>query len=420
MRFIFPKRSFSSFVGLLPFLGVLLLPWPLIAAGRVSGQIVNGTTGRPASRQTIELLTPAKGKIQQLATAETDADGRFVFDRNDINTAGFYLLQASHQGVNYHNPVRFGKDGNAFESFKIYNSSMAVPDVRITSARFLVRAQGQQVRVEELFALRNRTNPPVSFVNPSGTFRLSLAKDAGQPSVAVAGEMNMPLPQTVQTGTSPGQFSIDYPLKPGLTVVMVAYEADYSAERFSLGDSVPYPIDEAELDVLPATLAIDSRIFKPAGQDEASGGQKLIAGNLQPGETFAATFQGAPLAENGSSQNDETGTVKELPNPMTRLGWPLLGCFLLVLLWAMGVRISKEWTRRDIARPGSPALKELEAKLEKLLDSVANLDELFEAGKLPEKKYWRERLDLKAKLVVLLKKTPPAFLQAYATRHNPR
>jgi hypothetical protein len=58
--------------------------------------------------------------------------------------------------------------------------------------------------------------------------------------------------------------------------------------------------------------------------------------------------------------------------------------------------------------------------LEKLLDSLANLDELFEAGKLPEKKYWRERIDLKAKLVVLLRRTPPSLLQSYASRQNPR
>jgi hypothetical protein len=232
--------------------------------------------------------------------------------------------------------------------------------------------------------------------------------------------MNLPLPQDVEAGNSPGQFSIRYPLKPGLTVVMVAYDADYSSQSFKLAGSVPYPVDQIELDAVPATLAVASPMFHGAGRDSDTGGQRLIAENVKPNETFEASFQGSPLAENGSTENQETGDVKELPNAMTRLGWPLVGCFLLVLLWAMGVRVSKEWTKRDVARPGSPALKELQTKLEKLLDSLANLDELFEAGKLPEKKYWRERLDLKAKLVVLLRKIPPTFLQSYVSRQNPR
>ena len=410
----------SRCIDLLVLLSGFLLPLNLLGAGRIDGQIVNGTTGRPAVRQAVQLLTPAQRKIEQVAVTQTDADGRFTFDQSNIKPARFYLLQASRDGVNYHDPVRFTPDGNAVDNFKIYDASNVEPPLRISSARFLVRAQGNAIRVEELFALQNDTNPPVSYVNANGTFHFRLDKDAGQPSAAVAGEMNLPLPQDVQPGNAAGQFFIRYPLKPGLTVVMVAYEADYSLQSFKLGGSVPYPIDQIELDAVPATLAVASPMFHATGRDSDTGGQRLIAENVKQDETFEASFEGSPLAENGSTENQETGDVKELPNAMTRLGWPLVGCFLLVLLWAMGVRVSKEWIKRDVARPGSPALKELQTKLEKLLDSLANLDELFEAGKLPEKKYWRERLDLKAKLVVLLRKTPPAFLQSYVSRQNPR
>jgi hypothetical protein len=412
--------NYSRCIYLLFLIGGCLLPPSLLGVGRIEGQIVNGTTGRPASQQAVQLLSPAQGKIVQIAATQTDAKGRFVFDRSDVKPASFYLLQASHEGVNYHDPVRFRPDGSAVDNFKIYDASNVEPPLRISSGRFLVRAQGNSIRVEELFALQNDANPPVSYINTNGTFHFKLDQEAGEPSAAVAGEMNLPLPQDVESGSPPGQFFIRYPLKPGLTVVMVAYEADYASESFRLAGSVPYPIDQIELDAVPATLAISSPMFHAAGRDSDTGGQKLIAENVKPDETLEASFQGSPLADNGSAENQETGDVKELPNGMTRLGWPLVGCFLLVLLWAMGVRVSKEWTKRDLARPGSPAVKELQTKLEKLLDSLANLDELFEAGKLPEKKYWRERIDLKAKLVVLLRRTPPSLLQSYASRQNPR
>lgn len=395
---------------------------PLLAAGRIEGQIINGTTQKLAAGQEVQLLAPGNREIHQLAVTHTSAQGRFAFDMDSIKAGSFYLIQAVHDGVNYHHAVRLTTSPNATSDFKIYDSTTKAQPFHVTSARFLIRAQGGKIRVEELYALRNTTDPPVSYVNQNGTFRFNLAGDAGQPSVAVAGEMNMPLPQDAQPGDTPGAYSIQYPLQPGLTVVMVEYEADYSSAAFDLADSVPYPIDQIELDVAPASLAVKSALFKPAGSDADTGGQKLVAANVKPNEIIRASFSGTSLAAPAGSSEESTDqqTVKELPNPITRLGAPLLGCFLLVLLWAMGMRVSREWSRRDAARAGSPAQKELEAKIEKLLDSVANLDELFEAGKLTEKKYWRERLDLKAKIVVLLKMSPPAFIESYATRHNLR
>jgi hypothetical protein len=405
---------------LLTLAGMCLGPSRLVALGRIDGRIIDGTTGRPAAHQPVHLLNPGNGAVRDVAVTRTDRQGHFAFTGTDVSQGDFYLLQAPYEGVDYNEPVRFGPDGSASVNFKVYESTALQPPIHITSARFLVRAQGHTVRVEELFAVRNGAKPPLTYVNPHGTFLFSLAQGAGQPSAAVAGEMNMPLPEQAHSGTAPGQFFIQYPLKPGRTVVMVAYQADYSAGTFEMADSVPYPIDQIEMDVVPSTLGVQSTLFKPDGRDQDTGGQKLLAENVNPGEAIRAGFQGAPLAANGSEDDQESGTVKEEANAMTRLGWPLIGCFLLVLLWAMGVRVSKEWTRQDSARADSPALKELEVKLEKLLDSVANLDELFEAGKLAEKKYWRERLDLKAKLVVLLRHTPPAFLESYATRHNSR
>jgi hypothetical protein len=403
----------------LPLLCLIAASPAWAAETRIQGVVVNGATGRPVAHQDIQLLWPTQDEVRQVAVVETDAQGRYLFDRTDLKTASFYLLQAPYQGVNYNEPVQFNARGIATANFKVYDSTAVEPHFRVKSARFLIRARGDVVQVEELYALENDTNPPLAYVNPNGTFFFQLGKAAGPPTVAVAGEMNLALPQQAERGSAPGQFFIKYPMKPGLTVVMVAYEADYSGQSFSLADSVPYPIDQIEMDVKPAALEVSSPLFEAAGPGSEADSRKLAAVDVKPGEILSAVFQGAPMAPAPSDQGQESGTVKELPNPTTRLGWPLLGCFLLVLLWALGVRVSKEWTHKGQGQPGSPALKELEARLEKLLDSLANLDELFEEGKIPEKKYWRERLDLKARIVVLLRKTPPTLLESYGARHNP-
>jgi hypothetical protein len=89
--------------------------------------------------------------------------------------------------------------------------------------------------VREEYAVQNSRQPPRAYADPKGTFRFQLSAGASQPSVSVTGLLNMQLPHTPGAGKSPGEFSINYPLKPGITIVTVAYEADYSSAEFLLG-----------------------------------------------------------------------------------------------------------------------------------------------------------------------------------------
>ena len=400
---------------------ILLLgsgPALFAAGGKISGQVVNGTTGSPVSNQTLQLLMP-RGGMQQVATAVTDSNGRFVIASSDLATDSFYLLQATFQDVNYHAPVKFDDRGQAQVDITVYDATRTAPPVRIQSARIILHAEGDKVHAQEMFAIRNSADPPRSYVNADGTFLFHLAKTAGDPTAAVAGLMNMALPQPVNPGKGPGDFSIQYPLKPGLTVMMVAYDSDYVSNKLDLSDSVAYPIDSAELLVSPSNLSVDSPLFKAAGADAETGSRKYMAESVPPNAELAASVSGEAVAgEASASQADSE--VKTLPNSMTLLGGPLLACFLLVLLWGLGVRVAKEWPNWKAQQTASQLQKALEAEVEKLFNSLADLDELFATGKIAEKPYWKERLELKARLVVTLKKAPPALLESYAIRHTPR
>jgi len=237
------------------------------------------------------------------------------------------------------------------------------------------------------------------------------------PTVAAVGLLNMPLPQNAQKGKSPGDFYITYALKPGTNVLMVAYETDYSSQKFSLSDSVEYPIERMQLFVVPSTLSVKSRLFSPAGQDTETGAQIYEASALKAGTAFSAELSGQPAAateEASQGQEQEQAQVKEEPDSITSVGVPFLLCFLLVLLWALGIRIAKEWPRWKARQKGSPVQKQHQAKMDTLINSIADLDELFAAGKVPEKQYWKERLELKAKAVAILKSGPSGKPKPYA------
>jgi hypothetical protein len=73
---------------------------------------------------------------------------------------------------------------------------------------------------------------------------------------------------------------------------------------------------------------------------------------------------------------------------------------------------------REGSAPAESVEKELETALDALFNSLADLDELFAAGKVAEKQYWKERLNLKARLMATLKKASPSLVESYAIRHT--
>jgi len=383
-------------------------------AARIEGQITNGTTGRPLAGQKVDVISP-RGGMAVVGGATTDASGHFAINDGQIDTNGFYLLQTNYQGVDYNSPVQFDPNGNATVNLTAYEATTREPALQISSARVIIRAEGSQAHVQELFAVQNPLKK--AYRNPNGTFSFHIPAGVESPTVAAVGLLNMPLPQNAQKGKSPGDFYITYALKPGTNVLMVAYETDYSSQKFSLSDSVEYPIERMQLFVVPSTLSVKSRLFSPAGQDTETGAQIYEASALKAGTAFSAELSGQPAAateEASQGQEQEQAQVKEEPDSITSVGVPFLLCFLLVLLWALGIRIAKEWPRWKARQKGSPVQKQHQAKMDTLINSIADLDELFAAGKVPEKQYWKERLELKAKAVAILKSGPSGKPKPYA------
>ncbi len=394
---------------------VVISVLPLDAQQKVEGQVINGTTSQPVARQLVQLLVVGAG-MRELTTSKTDSAGRFTLVPPSGDTGPFFLVQTVYEGVNYRARV----EDRGLTKITVYDTTNTPPPLHIKSARIVVEAQGPKAQVQEFFAIENTSSPPRTYSNSNGTFNFRLSKNASDPSAAVLGQMNMPIPQGVMDGKSPGEFLINHALPPGLTVVTVNYEADYSAQSFALEDGVDYPIEHAELQVSPNNLAVESKLFQAAGADSSTGMQRFEASDLPAGATLEARISGEGGSATSAESRGAEGEIQTVPNSMTRSGVPLLVCMLLVLLWGLGVRAAKERAISGEQGPQSQAQKQLESKLDELLNSLADLDKLHESGKIADKGYWKERLELKAKVVAILKQRPPARLESYAPRPPPR
>jgi hypothetical protein len=392
-------------------------------AARIQGQVSNGTTQRPLGHQKVELISP-RGGMAVVGSATTDGSGHFAISDNKIETNGFYLLQTTYEGVDYHAPVQFDPAGDAAVNVTAYESTSKEPALRIDSARVIARAEGPQAHIQELFSVQNPSQK--AYRNPKGTFLFHVTPGTGNPTVAAIGLMNMPLPQNPEKGKKAGDFYITYALRPGRNVIMVAYDADYSSQQLTLDDSVDYPIGHMQLFVIPPSLTVKSKLYSAAGQDSDTGAQVYETSDLKPGAGFAAQLAGAPAPAgqeanaNQPQQQQEETQVKVVPDSITSVGVPFLLCFLLVLLWALGIRASKEWPRWKARQKGSPVQKQFRAKLDTLINSIVDIDELYASGKIAEKKYWKDRLELKAKAVAILKAGPSTKSKPYASREPHR
>ena len=408
-------------------LAAILAPAGLFAQGKVSGVVSNGTTNRPVANQEVRLLMP-RGGMQQVGTAKTDAEGRFSISGADLGPRSFYLVSTDFQGAPYNAPATFDAGGTATVNLTVYDAMQADAGLRVSAVRVLAAAEGQGLRVQEDYTIQNSASPPRAYAGNS-TFRFHVPAEAGTPAVTVTGLMNMPLPQTLSAGKAPGEFSIGYPLKPGVTMVNVQYSMPFNPSGVKLDAGTSFPIDQADLYVYPSTLTIVAPGFEAGGIDNPHQIKKYEAWQLASATSLPIQLSGEgasgppPGAEQqGQAQNEGQGhrDVKVVPNSVAELNVPVLAGFVLLLFWALGVRLVRDWPALQKARVNSPASHRYDPNLEKLLNSLVDLDQLFAAGKMAEEKYWKERLELKVRVAAMLKKTPPAALEPYAARQNSR
>ncbi|HET7840097.1 MAG TPA: carboxypeptidase-like regulatory domain-containing protein [Terriglobia bacterium] len=410
-------RTFRR-TGIIAFILTLVLASAARAQVHVEGRVMNGTSNRPVANAEVLLLTPKPQVGMQLITKVTaDANGHFAISDSSLDPATFYLVQVNAGDVPYHFPIQPGTASNATVDATVYDAATFGAGLHVSLLRIMAQASGDKAQVQQEYRVENDSRPPRTYSDAAGTFRFRLPPEVTQPSISVAGLMNMQIPQTPTPGKSPGEFVLHYPFKPGVTAVTVRYEGDYTSSGTSLNGGVPYPVDRAELYVMPANLEVKSALFKPAGRDDSNNIENLIAEKLPGDSALTATLSGdAVLSQQPQDQQQGESQVKVVPDPMTKLGVPLLACFLLVLLWALGICASKEWQHLKTRSRLGRERQQFESQAEELFNSIADLDELFEAQKIEKNQYWKERLELKAKLTAILKKGPASLLESYATR----
>ncbi len=399
-------------------------------AGTVTGTVTNGTTGKPAAGVDV-ILIQLQGTMRPVANTKTDAEGRYSFDNPGLG-AGPMLIRAVYRGVNYHEPATPGKTTVDVQVFEPTDKTSAFT---VTAHAIILQPSGSDLVVGEEYNISNKTQPPVAYYRPGGSFMFALPDGAHLTDVSVVGTSGMPVVQSpIEKGSN--EEAVEYPFRPGDSVVRISYHVPYPGNQASLRFMSYYSADRVAF-FAPPSVHFAGAGFVPGG--DAQGFSVYMRESVAAKTPIAVSVSGTappPAADNGGSTNAAGGddsqnpsvnshadsgeetpaaSLTTFPARLDSLKWILVGGFAaLFLLGLIYVLRQPEFAvaaapnemaapltppkneAREAAGPAGAASAqnldhEVRSSLDQLKDSLFRLELRREAGTIAEDDYVRER-----------------------------
>jgi len=386
---------------------ILILATTSASAGTLNGVVRNGTTGKPAAQQDVILIS-LQGGMEAVATARTDAQGRYSFDRPEIGS-GPMLVRVVYQNANYHQNV---PPGRSTADIEIFEATATVKDLQVASRLLIVQPNGPVLLVGEEYTVHNHSKPPVTFAKE---FEFRIPEGAELNQVAAWGPSGMPVVQGTTTKGA-NHFGVPFPMRPGENGIRISYQMAYATNQATVGAPALYPVDSLMV-IAPPTMQIAGSELQPAGAEQGYNvyTRKAVGANaaLQvavsgtappPRETPAAS--GGAMGGGGVAEAGQR--MQTLPGRLQHLQWILLAGFAAlfalgtVMLWrkpvsaaaaisgapAKAAAPSSDGRAADVAAQVDRAVHQ---GLDDLKDTLFRLELRRQAGTISEEEYAQQR-----------------------------
>lgn len=332
-------------LGLLP---VLLWAFSLCcqaawAQSSVSGQVINGTTGRPAVNQRVELLTLGEGMNATKETL-TGAGGRFTFEQVELAPSSPHiLLRTIYRGVNYNLSLSSTTELTDPQLLTIYETATELPDVSVSMPFMVALAHGNELRIEHQYLLTNNSQPKKTLANSLSTFEFDTPDSPLDLKVSVLGLGRIPLPQRplIRDG---GGYRINYPMKPGINEIWVAYNVRFPSDDRQLKFRLLHGTDHSQLFVKPSDLQVTGTGVVSTGIDSRTESATFHITQIAKGESLNLRIVGeAPehSAHDGHDHGEDSEfRVVRLPNRVYEQRTLILGILaalsVAIIFYALG------------------------------------------------------------------------------------
>lgn len=320
------------------FLSTLLTTLFLAAAahaGTLSGTVINRTTGKPEPNIDLDLLSPTAGMVE-LATAKSDAQGRFSVTKDNIGMAPI-LVRATFHDVSFNT---FAPPGRPEVEVEIFDISKDPKTISVPSHVVIFQPENGKLVGAEEYTVQNASQPPHAYFRTEGNFDFAIPENGTLGQVATTATMGMAVTQaSIDKGK--GRYAIAFAFRPGQTNVRLSYELPYVNNSATLKLPATYPGAKL-LVVVPPGVTLTGDGLTSAGQEQgmmvythdplpAKGVLSVsLSGEGSPQPAGGGQDQGA--TQEGNSRQEQQ--VMAAPSRLDDFKWYLFGG--IAALFAMG------------------------------------------------------------------------------------
>jgi hypothetical protein len=228
-----------------------------LAADIVTGVVRNQTRGQPAVGDEVVLLRMNEHLnfgTQEEARANTDSEGSFNLRMRYPDAP--HLVRVIHQGINYDRQVPLG----GAVSIDVFDAAAKVSGITGTVEIIRIGNNGQLLHVSDMIEIKNDSNPPLTQAGDR-SFEVYLPAHAKIDSVLaassdIASEKIGVMISAVPVPGEPGNYTVNFPLRPGTTKFAFNYDLPYAGyAKFSTRRK--YPVRQLAV-MIPLTMKFTS------------------------------------------------------------------------------------------------------------------------------------------------------------------
>lgn len=377
----------------------------LTGTGRLTGQVSNGTTGQPVVA-TVTLNTFQNFEPLPTRETQTDSDGAFVFTDLPTGSQYVYLVSTVYGDNSFGSQiVSFPADETELVApLTVYQSSNTPGEIQVTQAQWFIDSHQGALLIGELYRFNHdsdRVYVGSEEVAPGQNAVLRFNLPAGATSVVLdGGEIGGRFIRTAE-GVVDTQ-----PLLPGVSQVLMRYLLPYDGRRADFAHSVPYPVNQLNVLVVDGPrVTTDLESLGPQTVADqlwnSFQGANLPAGQEVSLRLSDLTAAASPVVAPSSARSN--AVVAYSPALIYGVGVVALIAILGVFGAYLRFRPAKPAVAQSALAAGDPAAAALDpaAERQRLLVSIAQLDDLYAAGGIDEESYQRARAAQKRSLLLI-------------------
>lgn len=373
--------------------------------GVLDGKVTNLTDPSIIARNVELEVLELGGGMSIIKSARTDAFGKFHIE--GLPLGGTLMIRANYKGANYHASAEFS-GGKGKADIGVYEPTTSMKDIEVEDVTIAFQMIGDQLKSLETVTINNKTNPPKTFSNPEGNFRISKPVGILEPPKlrVTAPGSSMPLVQSALESPDGKSYYSLYPLRPGITKFEVQSFLPYQNKSYTYAKTFFQDVRTLNIGVIPLDMAMSGKGLSKIQTDTQRNFSVYTSTPVKAGTEVVWDFSGGtPVPETTESESSATsgeGEVTAMPNEIgsnAMIIAPLLLLGFILVLWYGLNRLPGKGT--DFP------LRKIRENREQLLDQIAELDRRYETRAIGEQEYWKQREDGKRRLrrlSLLLKK----------------